>query len=72
MVTSKDTQVIGVRMPKEDVQLLQKVSKARGEDVSDFVRHAIYLKLAHLDLLDEERTTLLLGKKREEAKDSES
>lgn len=67
MVSSKDTHVIGVRIPKEDFQLLQKVSKARGEDVSDFVRHAVYLKLAYLGLLDEERTTLLLGKKREEA-----
>ena len=32
---------IGVRMQPEGIRLLKEVYKARGEDVSDFVRRAI-------------------------------
>jgi len=38
-------------MPKHDVELLKKVSHDRGEDVSDFVRRAVYKELASLSFL---------------------
>jgi len=41
------------RMPIEDVELLKEVSKARGEDLSDFVRRAVYKELASLSFLPE-------------------
>lgn len=43
--------VIGVRVPQEDKTLLEKVCKARGEDVSDFVRRSIRKELASLSFL---------------------
>ena len=43
--------VIAVRVPQEDKTLLEKVSKARGEDVSDFVRRSIRKELASLSFL---------------------
>jgi hypothetical protein len=46
-------------MPKEDVELLKKVSKARGEDLSDFVRRAIYKELANLSFLPEDQKKAL-------------
>jgi uncharacterized protein (DUF1778 family) len=33
--------VIGVRISKQDRELLNKICRARGEDLSDFVRLAI-------------------------------
>ena len=38
-------------MPQEDKTLLEKVCKARGEDVSDFVRRSIRKELASLSFL---------------------
>jgi hypothetical protein len=38
-------------MPKHDIELLRKVSHDRGEDVSDFVRRAVYKELAGLGFL---------------------
>jgi uncharacterized protein (DUF1778 family) len=46
-------------MPKEDVELLKKVSKARGEDLSDFVRRAVYKELADLSFLPEDQKKAL-------------
>lgn len=43
--------VIGVRVTAEDKELLEKVSKARGEDISDFVRRAFRKELASLSYL---------------------
>jgi hypothetical protein len=43
--------VIGVRVTPKDKELLEKVSKARGEDLSDFVRRAIKKELASLSFL---------------------
>lgn len=40
--------VLGVRVSKQDRQLLEKVCKARGEDLSDFIRRAIKTELAKL------------------------
>ena len=41
-------QIIGVRFRSEDKLLLQRVSNARGEDVSDFIRRAVRKELASL------------------------
>jgi hypothetical protein len=51
--------MIGVRMPSEHIVLLKKVCKARGEDLSDFVRRAIYKELADLSFLPEEQKKAL-------------
>lgn len=45
---------IGIRIEPEDRTLLDKVCKARGEDLSDFVRRAIRKELAALSFYDEE------------------
>jgi uncharacterized protein (DUF1778 family) len=46
--------IIGVRIPTEDRKLLDKICKARGEDLSDFVRLAIRKELAALSFLSDE------------------
>lgn len=43
--------VIGVRVSQEDKTLVERVCKARGEDVSDFVRRSIRKELASLSFL---------------------
>lgn len=48
------TVFIGVRLDPKDKRLLEKVSKARGEDVSDFIRRAIRKELASLNFYPEE------------------
>ena len=45
---------IGVRITPEDRALLAKVCKARGEDISDFVRRSIRKELASLSFLPAE------------------
>jgi uncharacterized protein (DUF1778 family) len=45
--------VIGVRVTPEDKELLGRVSKARGEDISDFVRRAFRKELASLSYLSD-------------------
>jgi hypothetical protein len=50
---------IGVRIPQEDKALLEKVCKARGEDVSDFVRRSIKKELASLSFLSAEEKKAL-------------
>jgi hypothetical protein len=46
--------VIGVRVSQEDKMLVEKISKLRGEDVSDFVRRSIRKELASLSFLSTE------------------
>lgn len=46
--------IIGVRITKEDRKLLDVVCKARGEDLSDFVRRSIRKELAALSFLPDE------------------
>jgi len=53
---------IGVRIHKEDRKLLDQVCKARGEDLSDFVRRSIRKELASLDFYNQE-TKKALGLK---------
>lgn len=51
-------------MTDEHVYLIRKVSRARGEDVSDFVRRAVLRELASLNFLSsEEKKALGLGAK---------
>ncbi|MDD4326503.1 MAG: hypothetical protein IAX22_03405 [Candidatus Bathyarchaeota archaeon] len=62
---SKNT--ISVRVPPEDKALLEKVTRSRREQVSDFVRRSIQKELAALNYLsaDEKKA---LGIKTEEQK----
>lgn len=53
------TSVVFARMKKQDIALLKRVCEARGEDISDFVRRAIYKELASLSLLSEEQKKAL-------------
>ena len=48
------TTTIGVRLEPKDKKLLEKVCKARGEDVSDFIRRAIRKELASLSFYSDE------------------
>ena len=45
--------VIGARVSKDLYTTLTAVSKARGEDTSDFIRRAILKELASLSFLSE-------------------
>ena len=57
-------------MPEPDVELLKKVSKDRGEDVSDFVRRAVYKELASLSFLsDEQKKALEVSKPTKQKED---
>lgn len=51
--------IVFARMQKQDVDLLKKITKARGEDLSDFVRRAVYKELAGLNYLSEEQKKAL-------------
>jgi hypothetical protein len=51
--------VIGVRVTKEDRMLLDQICKARGEDISDFVRRSIRKELASLGFLSEKQKKAL-------------
>jgi hypothetical protein len=43
--------IVGVRLSSEDRKLLDKVTQARGEDKSDFIRRSIKKELAVLGFL---------------------
>jgi len=45
---------IGVRVSREDRELLDLVCKARGEDLSDFVRRSIHKELASLGFFSDD------------------
>ena len=47
-------QTIGVRISRKDRDLIDQICKARGEDLSDFVRRAIRKELAMLSFLPDE------------------
>ncbi len=54
--------MISVRLSAEDRKLLDRVCRARREDISDFVRRAIAKELAELGFLNEdEKKALGLG-----------
>jgi hypothetical protein len=45
---------IGLRLPIQDRELIERVCDARGEDISDFVRRAIRKELASLSYYPDE------------------
>jgi hypothetical protein len=51
--------VIFARMPQEYVELVKRISQDRGEDISDFVRRAVYKELASLNYLSKEQKKAL-------------
>jgi len=53
------TNQIVVRLNPRDKDLVVKVAKARGEDLSDFVRRAIKTELAKLSFYTEEEKKAL-------------
>jgi len=51
--------VIFAKVEEEEARLIKRVAKARGEDLSDFVRRAVRKELARLSYLsDEEKKAL--------------
>jgi len=53
------TENLSIRLTKRDLALLVKVSRARGEDPSSFVRRAMRMELAKLGFLSEEEMQAL-------------
>ena len=53
------SQTIGVRLREEDRKLLEKVCRARGEDLSNFIRRSIRKELASLSYYSEEEKKAL-------------
>lgn len=51
--------IVFARMPPEDVDLIKTICRARGEDLSDFVRRALYRELGRLSYLDTEKMKAL-------------
>jgi hypothetical protein len=51
--------VVGFVFPWEDAELLKRVAENRGEDVSSFIRRAVYQALAELSYLDADRKKAL-------------
>ena len=50
---------LGIRLKPEEKKLLQRVSDARGEDVSSFVRRSVFKELASLNLLPADQVRAL-------------
>lgn len=66
MVKNTVKRTVGFRFPEKDVRLLKRVSKARGEDVSDFVRRCVRMELARLSFFsDMEKKALGIVEKKE-------
>jgi hypothetical protein len=55
------TSAISVRIPKKEKELLQKYCKATSQDLSDFVRKSLLVRMAKLRLLNSERTKIILN-----------
>ena len=53
------TENFSLRLTKRDLALLVKVSRARGEDPSSFIRRAMRMELARLGFLSEEEMQAL-------------
>jgi len=50
---------LSIRFTKKDLELLLKVSRARGEDSSSFIRRAMRMELAKLGFLSQEEMQAL-------------
>ena len=55
----KLTRIVSVRLPRDRAELIEKLCYARGEQLSDFIRRAIYRELARMGLLPTEEARLL-------------
>jgi len=55
----KYTETITIRVTKQDLSLLQRICKARGEDASGFLRRAMRVEFAKLGFLSEEEKQAL-------------
>ncbi len=53
------TVVMSAKFHKADVHLIEKAAKLRGEDKSSLFRRAVFLEIARLGLLTEERKRVL-------------
>jgi hypothetical protein len=51
--------MIALRIEVEEKELLRRICRARGEDLSSFVRRAIRMELARLSYLSEEEKKAL-------------
>jgi uncharacterized protein (DUF1778 family) len=59
MKNKSNLKLIPVRVESDTYELLKKVSKARGEQMSVFIRRAILRELARLSFLPEEQKKAL-------------
>jgi predicted DNA-binding protein len=57
--SEKDEVVVSVILPREIYDILEKVTKDRGEVKSTFIRRLIYTELARLSYLDEDKKKAL-------------
>jgi len=55
----KLTRIVSVRLPRDRAELIEKLCYARGEQLSNFIRRAIYRELARMGLLPAEEAKLL-------------
>lgn len=51
--------MLGVKVSKQNRELLEKVCRLRGEDLSSFIRRAILKELAELGFLDSKQKQAL-------------
>ena len=65
-VPKKDTACIGFRLPRKEKELLKKFCDATGQDLSDFIRASLLIRMAKLRLLNPERTKIILNYDEEE------
>lgn len=59
IITEQETMHLGVIIPVELHELIKRVSEARGEGISSFVRRTILQELARLSFLDDEQKKAL-------------
>jgi len=60
-VHEKESAMVGFRMPPQEKELLQKFCSATGQDLSDFIRASLLIRMAKLRLLNPERTKIILN-----------
>ncbi|RLF09272.1 MAG: hypothetical protein DRJ69_04960 [Thermoprotei archaeon] len=57
--TGKKDKWVAARLPRDRYELVKKLCEVRGEEISDFIRRAIYRELARMGLLPAEEARLL-------------
>lgn len=56
---SMSSNIVSAKFEADDIKLLKKIVKFRGEDTSSFVRRAVRLELARLGYLPKEESKAL-------------